>query len=559
MTNGRNLAIAAVLACVLAALMAIGPTAARADDLADLRANNQLLQQRLDQLAQVDQLSQVGLQRPQEAPGTPTLAGSFPRSFLIPGTDTSIRVGGEINLTGVYWFSGGNNAETGGGIQILGVPGASTAPLNTHVAGAFNLTKARSNSVFDYSIYASRLRVETRTPTAYGEAQSVLEFDFLGCSLGGFDCNNTVAGNDGLGARLRLAYGTLGPFAAGQMYSAAVQDLAAYPETIDTGCCAGEFGTGRLPAVSYTVPMPAYGALPPSSFIFALVDPEDSTVTPNGGTLTNNTNLVTAAGTTAATNNNGVVLNAGSNQPLSVNPTKTSWPDIQMGWRFEQQWGHLQFESVVHQAALVDGAFLNREYIGYGGGFSGDVKPQWFGWLKDDIGFSAFAGDGIGRYAGGGGSGNYYPYLATNYGAPIGPLGVSSGNSCGYGHAGVVSLTAGAGCAGNIRAALIPAWGGEIWYQHWWTPTIRSTIEYGITAEQVPTNIIGNQASNGGVAATGGISAVNKAIIDAHLNLLWSPVPFIDTGVEYLWTQRQTVFNAKGDQNILMGMFKVKF
>jgi hypothetical protein len=550
MTNGRNGAITAAIACVLSAPLLIAPYAAQADELTDLRANQELLQQRLEQLAQ------VGLGQPQEAPGTVTVVGSFPRSFLIPGTDTSIRIGGEINMTGVYWFTGGNNANVGEGTQINGVPSASTAPLNFKVAGALNQTRARANSVFDYSIYASRLRFETRTPTAYGQAQTVIEFDFLGCSIGGFVCNNTVAGNNGLGARLRLAYGTLGPFAAGQMYSAATQDLAAAPETIDTGCCAGHFGTGRLPAVNYTVPVAPFFGLPPATLIFGLVDPEDSTVTPNGGTLTNNTNLVTAVGTTTAINNNGVVLNAGSNQPLSVNPTKTQWPDIQIGLRTEQQWGHLQLSSVVHQAALKDGAFVNRDYIGYGGGFSGDVKPRWFGWEKDDFGFNAFAGNGLGRYAGGGGAGNYFPYLATNYGAPTGALGNGSGNSCGYGHAGVAPTAA---CAGNIRATTVGAWGGEIWYQHWWTPALRSTWEFGVTHEDVPTSLIGSVASTGGPAATGGAAAINKEIVDIHANLLWSPVPFIDTGVEYVWTHRQTIYNLKGDQNIVTAMFKVKF
>ena len=34
--------------------------------------------------------------------------GSFPRSFLIPGTDTSIRVGGEVRTNALYWINGGN-------------------------------------------------------------------------------------------------------------------------------------------------------------------------------------------------------------------------------------------------------------------------------------------------------------------------------------------------------------------------------------------------------------------------------------------------------------------
>ena len=77
---------------IIAALAALGGLtavialpAAKADELTDLRANQELLQQRLDQLAQ-------------PAPGSPSTSigqGSFPRSFLIPGTDTSLRVGGQ--------------------------------------------------------------------------------------------------------------------------------------------------------------------------------------------------------------------------------------------------------------------------------------------------------------------------------------------------------------------------------------------------------------------------------------------------------------------------------
>jgi hypothetical protein len=80
---GRLIALAALLA---------GAPAAMADELSDLRANDQLLQQRLDQI-----------ERTQAAPGSPAgsavTRGSFPRSYTIPGTDTSIRVGGTVSET----------------------------------------------------------------------------------------------------------------------------------------------------------------------------------------------------------------------------------------------------------------------------------------------------------------------------------------------------------------------------------------------------------------------------------------------------------------------------
>ena len=45
------------------------------------------------------------------APGAPTLGGSFPRSFLIPGTDTSIRVGGFVDFTALDFLNGGGNVD----------------------------------------------------------------------------------------------------------------------------------------------------------------------------------------------------------------------------------------------------------------------------------------------------------------------------------------------------------------------------------------------------------------------------------------------------------------
>ena len=103
----RNAAITAVSGGVISvvALLA-GVPAATADELADLRANQELLQQRLDHLAQAP---------PAGPPATGV--GSFPRSFLIPGTDTSLRVGGQA-VGSVLWYIKG--AATGGALGGTG-------------------------------------------------------------------------------------------------------------------------------------------------------------------------------------------------------------------------------------------------------------------------------------------------------------------------------------------------------------------------------------------------------------------------------------------------------
>ncbi|MBV8738224.1 MAG: hypothetical protein JO007_13405, partial [Alphaproteobacteria bacterium] len=44
-----------------------------------------------------------------------------------------------------------------------------------------------------------------------------------------------------------------------------------------------------------------------------------------------------------------------------------------------------------------------------------------------------------------------------------------------------------------------------------------------------------------------------------HANVIWSPVAFIDTGVEYMWGQRRVVANIYGQEQAIIGKFRVKF
>ena len=63
-------------------------------------------------------------------------------------------------------------------------------------------------------------------------------------------------------------------------------------------------------------------------------------------------------------------------------------------------------------------------------------------------------------------------------------------------------------------------------------------------------------------AATPGISGkpgTNRELNSAHVNLLWSPVAFVTTGVEYSWGHRITTANFKGDEHLIQGMLRVSF
>src|SRR5215471_9740055 len=112
MTKTRSIVTLAATGGLTAtvALLTGLPTAG-ADELADLRANQELLQRRIDQLAQAQPPAAggtpgggiAGAMGAQAIPGQSIVGGSFPRSFLIPGTETSIRIGGYVDLTGLYF------------------------------------------------------------------------------------------------------------------------------------------------------------------------------------------------------------------------------------------------------------------------------------------------------------------------------------------------------------------------------------------------------------------------------------------------------------------------
>jgi len=57
----------------------------------------------------------------------------------------------------------------------------------------------------------------------------------------------------------------------------------------------------------------------------------------------------------------------------------------------------------------------------------------------------------------------------------------------------------------------------------------------------------------------GQASTNNKLLSMAHGNLIWSPVAFVDLGIEYAWGHRVTVANFKGDAYSLQGSMRVRF
>src|ERR1700722_11868677 len=191
--------------------------------------------------------AQIGGGQPATPPVAPTGvgAGSFPQSFLIPGTNTSLSLYGKIALgiqdnIGSQHFN--DTSPSGGGATPFPIgaiamegPGASggisSTQLDRSIHGGLRAAVKGTNFAF-----------ETRTPTDLGEVKTVMLVDFsLMASQSNYVGSGTAitstkpsagAGNNET-PRIQWAYGTLGPWLIGQYNSAWADPLQVNPDIGD--------------------------------------------------------------------------------------------------------------------------------------------------------------------------------------------------------------------------------------------------------------------------------------------------------------------------------------
>jgi hypothetical protein len=348
--------------CVAVALgLATLMPAAHAENTADLKDQIEALQRRValiealqsqtpqgpndqadpnqtnPQRAQSSQADPKQAQAPQAADAV--TAGSLPGSFKLPGSDTSVKIGGYIKLDAIWnsrsagLDSINNQLLSGGGIPVG--PGANTNDTN-HLT-----VHARE----------TRFSVATSTPTELGDLNTLIETDFFGTLT---NTNETDTNSDGL--RLRHAWGTLGHFGAGQYWTNFLF-VPAFAETLDFG---GPVGTifARQAQVRWT---DRWGS---STWAVSLENPESIVAIPG----------------TAST----------------VTADADRVPDIVASDMFQTSVGKFYFGALLRDirvdSASAPAATQNR----WGSGLSlAGVLPV--GPL-DDFRFNVYGGDDIGRY-----------------------------------------------------------------------------------------------------------------------------------------------------------------
>jgi hypothetical protein len=527
---------------------------ARADELADLRANQELLQKRIDQLSQVPQgVSPGPAAAAPSGPGLPVVGGSFPRSFLIPGTDTSLRIGGQAYGTVLrYWHglqpqvnlfgNGGANLDRTSGTG--GTGNLQNIPLNNSIA------RSRSSQTF-FSGNFSRVFIDVRTPSAWGEAKAYIEWDWSQTPVNQLGTSFTVTSN--FSNRFRKGYATLGGLLVGQD-SGTMVDNDSEAELIDTGGDTGANGRARIPQVRYTYAGP-YGTSLALAIEQSLSEFASTLGTFNDGG--SNDAPATAACPTGNLAVPNLLTTACLTNSTAFNAAKTNWPNGVIRGRVEQPWGHIQAGFVLNQTGLNDGRYLDRSWVGYGGALTGDLKPFTGvpapfdlpgAWAKDDIAFGAILGEGLGGFN------PSTQAVATNWGSTLGGLNPTTVNGFASGPFGVTGCSftsTNAPCNAPrqkydslVSGSTISAIGAHAAYQHWWTPELRSNISFGWTHQDIPA-----------VAGTGG----NKELVISHINLFWTPVNFVDLAIEGGYGRRQTTANLKGDMWTTEGMLRVRF
>jgi hypothetical protein len=430
----------------------------------------------------------------QSAPG----AGSFPQSFLVPGTNTSLSVYGVIKAGFRDNWGSQHTSDSGApaGAASVAFPIATLALQGPGAAGTTTGSTNGQNAIhggYRESASASTFTFETRTPSNLGEIKTVLSMDFnLIPNQANYSTSTTTQNinpRQGQGntdaPRLLFAYGTIGPWLIGQ-YNSAYADATLYPDISDPGFEPGFVTTAnvRQPQLRYT-----YLAGNGITLSASLEMQESGTlyIAPGASTTAAMTSATVSTVTSDNTDIGGVV----------------NLPSFNTGVAWDQPWGHLMSRVGVNRNE-VRNSLLGTQIIGVApanSNLSNNIK-KW-GWAIEAGGYLNTWGQDQWKFL------INYSKGVANYSSDLSSN--NSGSMFCNGFTGQCQLIS------DLAAATS--------YTHRFNPNWRSTAAFGMGFFNKP-------SAAGGLTnvttATGGaaqLASFEKRHLASQLNVVYSPVP----------------------------------
>lgn len=284
--------------------------------------------------------------------------------------------------------------------------------------------------------------------------------------FGGTQSTGSTTTQGGWTPRLRLAYVEAGPLLAGQTNTLFAGNVSHY-ELVDFNTAFG-LSSVRQAQIRYTAQLG--GGL---SAAIGLEDPY-SDYAYTGGT---------------------VYPDSDTSPAVAVNRL----PDLTGSLSYGGNWGHVDLTGLLRQirytndGAASGSARFHDSTTGYGVALDSEVNTIG----KDTVFARAVFGDGIGRYL-----------------DSIGPVGAVSN----VGMSGVN--------AASVRLDTVQVVSGMMGFQHFWAPTVRSTLLGGLARISYPDYV--RQFS----------TAMNRTMGEVQGNLIWSPIKALDLGMEYHYGER---------------------
>ena len=372
----------ALLGSGAAVALLMPSAAATAGEVDGLKDQIQALQDRLDRIEQdqatIDERTQ-GL-----APAALLVTGGdIEGSFKLPGSDTSMKIGGYLRADFTYDFDTNSDALGAGSFYF------SVIPLDGTAAD-------RRDGEFRFASRQTSVDIQTSTPSEYGEISTYVAIRFWTPTTQLSESEFTA---NGFTAKLQESYGTIGPITVGQTVST-FADYSSYPTTLDFFGPVGETWIYNT-LIRYTHDVGDGMVLK-----LALENPEIhavGTALVPGGTATTATliSISDGAQTTAAT---GLAAGGGPD----------SYPDAVIKLEYDDSWGHLGLGGVFRNLEVDTGANATSDSA-FGWGFLAGLWAPTFG--DDSINASFIYGEGVGRYVFGGIS----DALVTSYVAGLVP------------------------------------------------------------------------------------------------------------------------------------------